>query len=124
MPSVLVTGAGRGIGKSIVEHLATRGWDVMAGVRKEQDAAAVAQLNPQRDMYARHIAGVKKRIPVSQKLAVPAETVSAVAEEALTARRPRARYVVGVGPRLQVALMTNLPASARDRLLRRVSGQP
>jgi NAD(P)-dependent dehydrogenase (short-subunit alcohol dehydrogenase family) len=60
MPSVLVTGAGRGIGKSIVEHLATRGWDVMAGVRKEQDAAAVAQLNPQRDMDARHIAGVRR----------------------------------------------------------------
>jgi len=60
MPSVLVTGAGRGIGKSIVEHLATRGWDVIAGVRKRQDAAAVAQLNPQRDMDARHIVGVRR----------------------------------------------------------------
>ena len=48
MPSVLVTGAGRGIGKSIVEHLASRGWDVIAGVRSEQDAAAVTALNPQR----------------------------------------------------------------------------
>ena len=47
MPSVLVTGAGRGIGKSIVEHLATRGWDVIAAVRNERDAAAVTALNPQ-----------------------------------------------------------------------------
>ena len=47
MPSVLVTGASRGIGKSIVEHLAARGWDVIAGVRNERDAAAVIALNPQ-----------------------------------------------------------------------------
>ncbi len=57
-------------------------------------------------------------------MAVPAEKVSAVVEEALTARRPRARYVVGLGPKLQVALLTNLPTRARDRMLRRVSGQP
>jgi NAD(P)-dependent dehydrogenase (short-subunit alcohol dehydrogenase family) len=276
MPSVLVTGAGRGIGKSIVEHLANRGWDVIAGVRNERDAAAIIALNPQRissvildvtdagdiaalnqslperldaivnnagivvsgpmetvtsddwrrqlevnvigqlavtravlprlrksrgrvvfissvngqlsmpligaycaskfaleaaadalrmelrpwhigvaivepaqtdtdiwrtaddmveqteaaltaeqrDLYAGHIAGFKKVIPVSQKLAVAAEKVSAVVEEALTARRPRSRYVVGIGPKLQVALMTNLPAPVRDRVLRRVSGQP
>jgi NAD(P)-dependent dehydrogenase (short-subunit alcohol dehydrogenase family) len=276
MPSVLVTGAGRGIGKSIVEHLAARGWDVIAGVRSERDAAAVTALDPQRissvildvtdaghiaalngslperlgaivnnagivvtgpmetvtpdewrkqleinvigqlavtkavlprlrksrgrvvfissvngrlsmsligaycaskfaleaaadalrmevrpwhigvaivepsqtstdmwhtaddmveqavatltpeqrDLYARHIAGMKKMIPVAQKMAVPAQRVSAVVEEALTARRPRARYVVGAGPKLQVALMTNLPAWARDRVLRRISGQP
>ena len=276
MPSVLVTGAGRGIGKSIVGHLAARGWDVIAGIRNERDAATVTALDPQRissvildvtdaghiaaldeslpqrldaivnnagvvmsgpmetvtpdewrkqleinvigqlavtqavlprlrksrgrvvfissvngrlsmslvgaycaskfaleaaadalrmelrpwhigvaivepaqtdtdlwrtaddmvkeaeatltaeqrDLYARHIAGFKKAISASQKLAVPAATVSAVVEEALTARRPRARYVVGVSPRLQVALLTNLPASLRDRVLRRVSGQP
>ena len=276
MPSVLVTGAGRGIGKSIVEHLAARGWHVTAGVRSERDAAAVTALDPQRissvildvtdaghiaalngslperldaivnnagvvvtgpmetvtpdewrkqleinvigqlavtkavlpwlrksrgrvvfissvngrlsmsligaycaskfaleaaadalrmelrpwhigvaivepsqtstdmwhtaddmveqavatltpehrDLYARHIAGMKKMIPVAQKMAVPAQRVSAVVEEALTARRPRARYVVRAGPKLQVALMTNLPALARDRVLRRISGQP
>lgn len=276
MPSVLVTGAARGIGRSIVEHLASRGWDVIAGVRSEQDAAAVTAANPQhissvildvtdagqiaaldealperldaivnnagivvsgpmetvspdewrkqfdinvigqlavtqavlprlrksrgrivfissvngklsmsligaycaskfaleaaadalrmelrpwhipvvivepaqtdtdmwrtadtmveeteatltpeqRELYARHIVGMKKMIPVSQKLAVPVEKVSAVVEEALTARRPRARYVVGIGPKLQVTLLTNLPTWARDRVLRRVSGQP
>jgi NAD(P)-dependent dehydrogenase (short-subunit alcohol dehydrogenase family) len=276
MPTVLVTGASRGIGKAIVEHLAARGWDVIAGVRSHEDADAVSALNPQRissvildvtssgdvaaldeslperldaivnnagiavggpmetlsteewrkqleinvigalavtraalsrlrrshgrivyissvngrlsmplvgayaaskfaleaaadalrmelrpwkipviivepaqtdtdmwrtadamaddlesamgeeerTLYAKHIAGFKKMIPVSQRIAVPTEKVSAVVEEALTARRPRARYVVGLGPKLQVALMTNLPTRVRDVVLRRVSGQP
>jgi NAD(P)-dependent dehydrogenase (short-subunit alcohol dehydrogenase family) len=48
MPSVLVTGASRGIGNAIAEHLASRGWDVIAGVRSQQDAETVTKLNPQR----------------------------------------------------------------------------
>lgn len=48
MPTALVTGASRGIGKGIVEHLAARGWDVIAGVRSQQDADAVTKLDPQR----------------------------------------------------------------------------
>jgi NAD(P)-dependent dehydrogenase (short-subunit alcohol dehydrogenase family) len=276
MPTVLVTGAARGIGKSLVEHLSARGWEVIAGVRSEQDAEAVTKGNPQRisavilditnadhiaaldeslpdgldaivnnagvavggametltaedwrkqleinvigqlavtqavlprlrksggrvvfissvngrlsmpligayaaskfaleaaadalrmelspwkipvvliepaqtdtdmwrtadtmvaeleagltpqhrDLYAKHIAGMKKMIPMSQRIAVPTEKVSAVVEEALTARKPRARYVVGLANKLQVALMTNLPTRARDLVLRRVSRQP
>jgi NAD(P)-dependent dehydrogenase (short-subunit alcohol dehydrogenase family) len=276
MPSVLVTGASRGIGRSIVEHLASRGWDVVAGVRTEQDADALAKLDPQRistvalditnaghidaladalppqldaivnnagivvsgpmetltvedwrkqldinvvgqfavtqavlprlrqsrgrivfissingrlsmsligaysaskfaleaaadalrmelqpwgvrvvliepaqtdtdiwrtadtmvtdveaaltaeqrTLYARHIAGMKKMIPMSQKMAVPAQKVADVVEQALTVRRPRPRYVVGVVPKLQVALLTTLPTRARDFVLRRAAGQP
>ena len=36
---VLVTGASRGIGNCIATDLAAKGWDVIAGVRTEQDAA-------------------------------------------------------------------------------------
>jgi len=70
MPSVLVTGAGRGIGKSIVGHLATRGWDVIAGVRSKRDADAVIALNRQRissvilDVTdAGHIAALNESLP-------------------------------------------------------------
>src|SRR6476659_10838665 len=70
MPSVLVTGAGRGIGKSIAEHLATHGWDVIAGIRNERDAAALTALDPQRissvilDVTdAGHIAALDESLP-------------------------------------------------------------
>lgn len=276
MPTVLVTGASRGIGRAIVDHLAASGWDVMAGVRTEQDATAVTRTNPERisavllditdtghisalvdslperldavvnnagmvvagpietvtpddwrkqfevnvigqlavtqavlprlrlskgrvvfvssvngrlavpllgaysaskfaleaaadtlrmelkawgidvviiepaqtdtDMwgtsdtlvtdteaamssdaralYDRHITGLKKSLPIARKLAGPPGRVAAVVEEALTARRPRARYVVGLGPKLQTAVMTKLPAAVRDRVMRAVSRQP
>lgn len=77
-----------------------------------------------RALYTRHFEGMKKFVPTSQRMAVPVEKVSAVVERALTARRPRARYVVGVGPKLQVMLMTNVPTTMRDFALRKVSGQP
>jgi NAD(P)-dependent dehydrogenase (short-subunit alcohol dehydrogenase family) len=84
-----------------------------------------AALTPEhRVLYARHIAGMKKFVPISRRMAVDPVKVSAVVERALTTRRPRARYVVGAGPKAQVALMTSLPAAVRDRVLRKVSGQP
>lgn len=276
MPSVLVTGAARGIGRAIVEHLAATGWDVIAGVRSEADAASVAEIDPQhistvildvtdaahidaleaalpsrldavvnnagivvagpvevlssadwrkqlevnvigqfavtravlpklresrgrvifissvngqlsspmlgayaaskfaleagaealrielrpwripvvvvepaqtdtdmwrkaddmvveveaatppvqRALYAKHIAGMKKFIPVSKKLAVPPAKVVAVVQEALTARKPKARYLVGLGTKVQVAFMRNTPAAVRDRIVAKVFGVP
>lgn len=86
---------------------------------------AEAEMSPEhRALYARHTAGFRKIIPLSQRMAVSPEKVSAVVEHALTSRRPRARYVVGIGPKLQAGLMTNLPAGLRDRVLRKVAGQP
>lgn len=84
-----------------------------------------AALTPEHQaLYARHIEGFKKTIPMSRRLAVTTAKVSAVVEQAVTTKRPRARYVVGMGPRLQVRLMTNMPTRVREIVLRKVSGQP
>jgi len=77
-----------------------------------------------RQLYDKHIAGLKKTIPTSQKMAVPPQKVAAVVEKALTARHPRARYVVGAGPKMQLALMNRLPTGVRDRVLLAVAKQP
>lgn len=276
MPSVLVTGAARGIGRAIVEHLASTGWDVIAGVRSDEDANAVTGVDPQRvsavilditnaddiarlpdalptrldavvnnagvavggpvetvtpedwrkvldvnvigqfavtravlpklresrgrilfissvngriatpmlgpysaskfaleaacdalrvelrgwgvpvvliepaqtdtdmwrtadtmvtdietamspqhrELYAKHVAGMKKFVPRARRMASPTAKVVAVVEEALTARKPRARYVVALVPKLQTVLVTNLPTALRDRLMAMMIGLP
>jgi NAD(P)-dependent dehydrogenase (short-subunit alcohol dehydrogenase family) len=96
-------------------------WRTAGDVVLETEAAMGSE---HRELYARHLAGMKKFVPVAQRMTVPPEKVSAVVETALTTRRPRARYVVGIGPGAQVRLMANLPTVVRDVVLRKVSGQP
>ncbi|MBI5737472.1 MAG: SDR family NAD(P)-dependent oxidoreductase [Mycolicibacterium neoaurum] len=96
-------------------------WRTAGSMVDDVDAA----LTPaERDLYGRHVSGMRKAVPISQRLAVAPEKVSDVVRAALTAKRPRARYIVGAGPRLQIALMTNLPVRVRDRVLRAVMRQP
>jgi NAD(P)-dependent dehydrogenase (short-subunit alcohol dehydrogenase family) len=46
MPSVLVTGASRGIGHAVAVSLARSGWQVWAGVRRPEDVAALRAAVP------------------------------------------------------------------------------
>ena len=85
---------------------------------------AAAMPSETRQLYERHLPGLGKVLAMTSKMAVPPAKVAEVVEEALTARRPRARYVVGVGPKLQLAFVTKLPSPVRDRLLRGIARQP
>jgi hypothetical protein len=67
---------------------------------------------------------MKKFVPRARKMASPTAKVVAVVEEALAARRPRARYVVALLPKLQTVLVTNMPAALRDRLMTMLVGLP
>ena len=46
--TVLVTGTSSGIGRATALHLATLGFEVVAGVRREEDGSAVRALSPER----------------------------------------------------------------------------
>ncbi len=86
---------------------------------------AVASLSPQhRDLYAKHIAGFRKSIPRSQRMAAPTDGVAATIERALTTRRPRARYVVGTTARAQALLASLTPTVLLDMALRAGTGVP
>jgi NAD(P)-dependent dehydrogenase (short-subunit alcohol dehydrogenase family) len=84
-----------------------------------------AELTPRhRELYARHVAGMRKSVPIAQRLAVPPQAVAKVVATALTSRWPRARYLVGIGSKVQVGVMANIPVSLRDRIVRLVMRQP
>lgn len=77
-----------------------------------------------RELYGKHLEGFRKTIPRAQRAAVPVDEVTAVIERALTDRRPRARYVVGRGPRVQAILAAMTPTAVRDRVLCAGTGVP
>lgn len=76
----------------------------------------------QAQLYRSHIAGQRKSIPKSQKVAAPAEGVAGVIERALTVGRPSARYVVGTTPKVTSAVAQFLPTRLRDAMLAGASG--
>lgn len=85
----------------------------------------VAAMSPEhRALYAKHIEGARKMIPRLQKMAVPPANVAAVVETALTARRPRARYVVGRTNQVQAAIAKVTPTPVLDAVLRLGAGVP
>ena len=63
-------------------------------------------------------------VPMAQNMTAAPDKVSAVVETALTAKRPRARYVVGAVPKIQASLVPKLPSVIRVRALRKMAGQP
>jgi len=84
-----------------------------------------AQLTPDhRHLYAKHLEGQRKGIPKSQRMATPAEGAAEVIEQVLVVKRPRARYVVGTGPRILGALARFVPTPAMDRVLATMGGVP
>src|SRR3954451_17394998 len=78
--------------------------DIWREANSSLDEAVAALAPEQRELYAKHIEGWLLSIPRSQKMASSVDGVAGTIERALTAKRPRARYVVGLGPRVQGAM--------------------
>lgn len=86
---------------------------------------SVAGMAPHyRELYAKHLDGMRKTIPRAKRMAAPADTVAQEIEKALTARRPRARYIPGAQVRIPTMLGELTPTTMLDRALSRATGVP
>lgn len=108
---------------SIVEpgSIATPIWD------KGQDAADELEqrLSPQgHELYDPAIAAVRQAARDAAARGVPPGRVARAVAHALTARRPKTRYLVGNDARLQLAMASLLPDRARDSMVSRVMKLP
>jgi NAD(P)-dependent dehydrogenase (short-subunit alcohol dehydrogenase family) len=74
------------------------------------------------EQYGHVPAAMEKNIRNTEKRGVPPERVAQVIETALTARRPKSRYLVGADARAMVAIRRLLPDSLFDHFSKRAMG--
>jgi NAD(P)-dependent dehydrogenase (short-subunit alcohol dehydrogenase family) len=107
-----------GIAVTVIEPgtIATSIW--RKGGERFQELAA--ELPPElARLYGGRMAAFREAAAAAGQRAEPADDVAIVVERALTAERPKARYVVGRDARRR-ALVERLPAGLRDRVYERV----
>lgn len=75
-----------------------------------------------RELYGESLENVRKAAQKIAERGDPPEAVADRVEHALTARKPRTRYLIGREARAQVALTAMLPDRAFDRIESRVLG--
>jgi NAD(P)-dependent dehydrogenase (short-subunit alcohol dehydrogenase family) len=108
------------ISVSIVEpgSIATPLWD-----RGEQAADEIGSRAPERDaLYGEWVERYRRVVRGVAERGIPPERVARAIERALTARRPRARYLVGADARVQARLRHVVPTRALDRIVVRATG--
>ena len=86
------------------------------GKGKAQADEQIAKLSPdQQQRYGQQIVGALKLLDYVETHGMAPDKCARVVERAITARRPRGRYVVGADARVQ-ATLSMLPARVTDRL--------
>ena len=110
-----------GVQVSIVEpgSIATPIWD-----KGRATARAVrGNLSAEgQELYGESLARTEKLLGQTAERGAPPEKVAKVVAHALTARRPRTRYLVGADARAMATLRKLLPDRLRDRLVARATG--
>lgn len=74
------------------------------------------------EYYANAIAGARNFAQKTAKTGLPPERVAVVIEQALSARTPRTRYLVGVDAQIGSAILARLPDRVRDWVMSRRRG--
>ncbi len=86
---------------------------------------SIAQASQQEiELYGSAIDAVRTVFGKMEKSAVPPERVAKAIHRALTAKRPRTRYVVGPDAKVQSLLASVLPDRVRDGLVKRLFKYP
>ena len=124
-----------GVSDSLRRELRTQGVDVIliepGGVKtpiwgkgNELADELTGQMPPEGDrLYGRLIANVRKEtLKIEKERGLPPRAVAEVIGKALTADRPRTRYVVGNDARIRAQLARLLPDRVMDRLIGRALG--
>ena len=110
-----------GIHVAIVEpgNIKTRIWEKGASQVEEFRAGASEE---HRRLYAANVERMEKVIAFADRTGAKPEKVAKAVAHALTADRPRARYLVGADARFQLTLEKTLPTRAVDRMFARFMG--
>src|SRR4051794_20476417 len=108
-----------GIHVAVIEpgNVKTRIWE--KGQSQLDEFRRTATAEHQR-LYERNLVAMEKLIRMADRNGASPQKVADAVAHALTSKRPRARYLVGVDARVQVALDRALPTRAIDRLAARV----
>jgi NAD(P)-dependent dehydrogenase (short-subunit alcohol dehydrogenase family) len=106
-----------GIAVSIVEpgSIDTPIWE-----RGERTADELGRRSPQREaLYGKAIESYRKVIRDTAERGIPPQKVVQAIEHALSARRPRSRYLVGLDAKVQARIKPLLPTPVFDRIVAR-----
>lgn len=108
---------------SLVEPANTR-TDMWESAQEVFDQGVAEMSERERELYGGHIKGMRRTLGMMLKTASPPEGVAASIEKALTASRPRARYVVGLPAKLQATSAKFTPRPLLDFVLATATGVP
>jgi NAD(P)-dependent dehydrogenase (short-subunit alcohol dehydrogenase family) len=110
-----------GVKVSIVEPgaIATPIWEKGSATAKAVRGSLSAEGE---ELYGKSLARAEEMLGQNAERGAPPEKVAKVVVHALTARRPRTRYLVGADARTMATLKRVLPDRVRDRLVARATG--
>jgi NAD(P)-dependent dehydrogenase (short-subunit alcohol dehydrogenase family) len=91
----------------------------------QDDADELLERTPRmRELYGPTIERYRKVVQDTAERGIPADKVAAKIEGALEARRPRARYLIGIDAQVMARLKPLVPTPAFDWVIARVMGFP
>jgi NAD(P)-dependent dehydrogenase (short-subunit alcohol dehydrogenase family) len=91
--------------------------------RGERTADEIGARSPQREsLYGRAIENYRKVIRDTAERGIPPQKVAKVIEHALSAKRPRSRYLVGVDAKVQARIKPLIPPLVFDRIVAKMMG--